>query len=138
MRAVLCALACSAALYAGAAGACGHCVEDKVASVYDYAVASRAFSQKQQVAFFGIDGALVVNDDSRRALEGVARGVAGVDPDSLRVSLDTASLSVAFDPRRTGFAALQKALEKRLASRHLTLLPMKVMDAPATLKAAPQ
>ncbi len=138
MRAITAALALSATLYAGAAGACGHCVEDKVASVYDYAVAQRAFSQKQQVAFFGIDGPLVVNDDSRRALDGVARGIAGVDAASLRVSLDTASLSIAFDPRRTGFAALQKALEKRLASRQLTLLPMRVMDAPATLKAAPK
>lgn len=138
MRAVLYATGFMLALCASAASACGHCVEDKVAAVYDYAVASQAFSQRHQVAFFGIDGPLVMNDGSRREIEAITRDIAGIDNGSTRVSLESAALSVAFDPRRISYAKLQSSLERKLAPKKLSLLPMRVMDAPAQLKAAPK
>jgi hypothetical protein len=125
-----------AALHASAAFACGYCVEDKVAAVYDHAVAMQAFSQKHQVAFFGIDGPLIVNDASRREIEALAKSVAGLDQGSVRVSVESAALSVAFDPRHISFATVQKSLEKKLAAKKLSLLPMRVMDEPAKLKSA--
>lgn len=124
------------ALHASAAFACGYCVEDKVAAVYDHAVAMQAFGQKHQVAFFGIDGPLIVNDASRREIEALAKSVGLLDKGSVRVSVESAALSVAFDPHRTGFAAVQKSLEKKLAAKKLSLLPMRVMDEPAKLKSA--
>jgi hypothetical protein len=134
MRAALHALGLILLSYASAASACGHCVEDKVAAVYDYAVVTQAFKQKHQVAFFGIDGALVVNDNSRREIEAIARDIPGLDKGSMRVSLESAALSVAFDPVRTSFAKLQSALERKLAPKKLSLLPMRVIDEPAKLK----
>ncbi len=138
MRAIARVAGLLLALQASAAFACGHCVEDKVAAVYDYAVATHAFSQKHQVAFFGIDGALAVNDSSRRELEGIARDIPGLDKGSTRVSLESAALSVAFDPKRISYANLQRTLEQRLTPKKLSLLPMRIMDGPAKLKAAPQ
>lgn len=126
------------ALQASAALGCGHCVEDKVAAVYDYAVVTKAFSQKQQVAFFGIDGTLMMDDGLRREIEVMAADVPGVDRRSPRVSLESAALSVAFDPRRVSYASLQRSLERKLAPKKLSLLPMRVMDQPARIKAAPQ
>jgi hypothetical protein len=134
MRALLCSAAILMGVWATPAGACGHCVEDKVAAVYDHAVATKAFGQKHQVAFFGIDGALATDDGTRRAIESLARDVPGVDQGSLRVSVETAALSAAFDPQRTSFAQLQRMLERRLAPKKLTLLPMRVMDGPAQIK----
>lgn len=134
MRAALRAVGLILLSYASAATACGHCVEDKVAAVYDYTIATAAFKQKHQVAFFGIDGPLVVNDDTRRDIASIARDIRGLDKDSMRVSLESAALSVAFDPARISFAALQSALERKLASKKLSLLPMRVMDEPAKLK----
>ena len=58
------------------------------------------------------------------------------DKGSARVSVEAATLSAAFDPRRISFAAMQKALERKLAAKKLTLLPLRVMDKPATLKTA--
>lgn len=52
--------------------------------------------------------------------------------DKIRFSM--ASLAVAFDPRRTAFADVQKALERKLAAKKLSLLPLRVMDSPAELK----
>lgn len=123
-------------LAASAAIACGHCVEDKIAAVYDYTVVTEALARQHQVAFFGIDGALVVNENSRRELDAIARDTAGVDKGSARVSLESASMSVAFDPRRTSFAVLQRALERKLAPKKLSLLPLQVMDQPVKIKAA--
>ncbi|MDB5822442.1 MAG: hypothetical protein JWR21_1146 [Herminiimonas sp.] len=125
-----------AALHAPPAFACGYCVEDKIASVYDHAVITRALDARHQIAFFGIDGAIVVDAKAVRELEALASNAEGADKGSLRISLDSAALAVAFDPRRTSFSGLQKSLEKKLAAKHLSLLPLRVMDAPATMKVA--
>lgn len=135
MRGFITVAAMLVAVHAPAAFACGYCVEDKIAAVYDHAVAMQAFGHKHQVAFFGIDGPLIVNQATQREIEASAQGVAGIDAGSVRVSVESAALSVAFDPRHLSFAALQKSLEKKLAAKRLTLLPMRVMDEPAKLKA---
>ena len=84
--------------------------------------------------FFHIDGPIAAGHESRRVLETIAESTEGVDKGSARASVESASLAVAFDPRRTSFAAVQKALERRLAANKLSLLPMRVMDRPAEMK----
>ncbi len=113
--------------------ACGHCVEDKIAAVYDHAVVVQALERKHHVAFFGIDGAIAPADGAR-AVKAAAESAHGVDRGSARVSAESASLSVAFDPQRVPFAALEKQLQRKLAPRGLTLFTMRVMERPAELK----
>ncbi len=119
------------ALQAPAALACGYCVEDKIAAVYDHAVVARALGRKHHVVFFHIDGPLAPGERTRRALEAIAESTEGVDTGSARMSVESASLAVAFDPRRTSIVDLQKALERKLAAKKLSLLPLRVMDRPA-------
>ncbi|HXM82392.1 MAG TPA: hypothetical protein VN929_10775 [Burkholderiales bacterium] len=123
-------LAASATAYA-----CGYCVEDKVAAVYDHAVVTRALSAKHVVVFFAIDGALAGGQRTQRSIEDTARAVPGVDAASVRVSVELAALSIAFDPRRTTLAAVEKVLDRRLAPFGLSLLTMKLMDRPGELNA---
>jgi hypothetical protein len=111
--------------------ACGYCVEDKMASVYDHTVVTRALGQQHHVAFFHIDGALATGEPTKRALLSIAESSPGVDRGSVRVSVDSASLAVAFDPQRTPVASLQRELERRLAARKLSLMLLQVMDRPA-------
>ena len=111
--------------------ACGYCVEDKMAAVYDHATVTRALAQKHQVAFFHIDGELAPGPATKRTLEGFANDLAGVDRGSARASPESAALSVAFDPQRAPVAALQASLERKLASRKNSLLLLQVMDRPA-------
>ena len=111
--------------------ACGYCVEDKMAAVYDHGTVTRALAQKHQVAFFHIDGELAFGLATKRALEELVNAATGVDRGSARVSPESAALSVAFDPRRVPVAALQAALERRLASGKNSLLLLQVMDRPA-------
>lgn len=134
-RAILGAAALLFALYGSTALACGYCVEDKIAAVYDHAIVMQALGQKHHVAFFAIDGMLALGDGTRRAIETVAESAYGVDKGSARVSVESASLSVAFDPQRVPFAVVQRALERKLAAKKLSLSPLRVMDGPASMKA---
>lgn len=134
MRAILCAAGLVLALSASAASACGHCVEDKVAAVYDYAVVTQAQTQRHHVAFFAIDGKIVADESLKRTIESAVRATDGVDKDSVRVSLELAALSFSFDPKRASFASVQKSLEKKLASRKLLLMELKFMDASTPVK----
>ena len=118
---------------APAALACGVCIEDKVAAVYDYDVVSRALGQGHHVAFFAMEGPNAAGPEARRMLESLAGSAAGVDRGSSRVSLETRSLSVAYDSRRTPLARLQLALEKKFAARKLSLVPLKVIERPGEL-----
>ena len=109
---------------------CGICVEDRIAQVYDHAVVMRAFGAGRQVAFFHIEGKIVPGTDAR-AIATLANSAAGVDRGSARVSLEARTLSVAFDPGRMRFASLQGQLDRKLAAKSLSLLPLKLMQRPA-------
>jgi hypothetical protein len=108
--------------------ACGVCVEDKIAAVYDHAAVHQALAAKRTVVFFHIDGKLVAGERSRRSISDIARGTPGVDAASVRVSVELASLALAFDGRRTNLVKVQENLEKRLSAQGLSLLAMQVRD----------
>jgi hypothetical protein len=129
-----------AALLAAAspAGACGYCVEDKIASAYDHALVAQAVAIGHHVAFYHLDGPLAQNDATKRALLSAAESVPGVDKGSVRVALDTLTIAFAFDPKRTSLVAAQSTLDKKLAVRKLSLFPMRVIERPGELKEIPQ
>lgn len=128
------ALALAAA--AQAAIACGHCVEDKIAAVYDHGVVSAALAKKHHVAFFAVEGRLTGSAAERRVMEQAAEAAYGIDRGTMRASAEAAAISMAFDPARVSYAALERSLARRMMRRGLTLLPLKVMDKPAELKTA--
>ena len=101
-----------------------------MAAVYDHAVVTRALARKHHVAFFHIDGPLVAGDATKQVLLKITDSAA-VDRDSARVSVESASLSVAYDPRRTAPTALQQDLERRLAAKKISLMLMQVLERPA-------
>ena len=124
----LLAAAAFAALLAGAdpAGACGVCVEDRVAAVYDHAVVEGAYRRGHAVAFLGIDGGRALDAAQARAVRAALAAVAGVERASIRVSPEGASCSAAYDPRRATPEAVASRASRRLASLGLTLLPLPV------------
>lgn len=123
-----------ASAFAFNAFACGFCIEDKIAAVYDHAVAMHAVAQRHQVAFFAVEGIIPSGEVSRRAIEAIAESLVGVDKGSARVSVDSASLSVAFDPARVPKEDLAIKLGRKLAGKGLTVGIMRIMDKPSELK----
>ena len=118
-----------------AAIACGYCVEDKIASTYDHLVVTRALGERHHVVFFHVDGPLEKDERMKTAIEAAATSTAGVDRGSVRVNLETLTLSLAFDPKRVPLVKLQAQLERKLAARKLTLMPLRIMEAPGDLAA---
>ncbi|HEX7055427.1 MAG TPA: hypothetical protein VF211_16000 [Burkholderiales bacterium] len=110
--------------FASSALACGYCVEDKIAAVYDHAAVTQAKARKHTVVYFAIDG--VIRDSPAR-LAKIVHSVPGVQKGSARVSAEFSALAVSFDPRATTLPALQSSLEKALKPRGLELLLLDTM-----------
>jgi copper chaperone CopZ len=119
-------LAAALAGLAGEARACGACAEDKVAAVYDHAVVEGAARRAHGVAFLAIEGPLPVDARLGRAVRTAIGSVAGVDRASVRVSLEFAACSAAFDPARASLETIVAEVNRRLAGRGLAVAPLRI------------
>jgi hypothetical protein len=113
--------------------ACGICVEDRVAAVFDNATVDAAVAKKRHLAFFGVEGSLPATAESRRAIADALQASGGIKG-TVRVSLESAAASAVFDPGKTSLAALREGAEARLAARGLTLTALRVIDGGGVLK----
>ena len=101
---------------------------NRVAAVSDDEILARAASRRHSVAFFAIHGVLSPGTQTSRSIEDIAEAIFGVDKGSIRVSREAAALSLAFDPRRATFAAIERMLDRKLAAMRLSLLPIRIID----------
>jgi hypothetical protein len=104
--------------------ACGHCEEDLVASVYDHGLVLRSQSLKQRIMYMAWDGPVARDDATARRLIQEASRATGVTPGSVRVSVQPAALSVAFNPAKTNQAQIEASLQTRLTKMHVMVLPL--------------
>ena len=104
--------------------ACGHCEEDLVASVYDHGLVLRSQSLKQRIMYMAWDGPVARDDATARRLIQEASRATGVTPGSVRVSVQPAALSVAFNPAKTNRAQIEASLQNRLTKMHVMVLPL--------------
>ncbi len=123
------ALALWLALTSSAVIACGYCVEDRIAAVYDHALQQRALAGRHQIAFFAWDGPLARNEATRKKMLAFAEATPGVDKGSARVAMEPAALAVAFDPQGGSASALQAALQKSLNPLKLSLVLLQAPTA---------
>jgi hypothetical protein len=112
------------------AAACGFCIEDRVAAVYDQATVEEAVKQKRYVAFFGIEGE--AHAVSPRALAAALEG-AGAVRGATKVSIHDHACAVVYDPKRTTMRKLADAAAKSLSSQGVTLTALRVIDASGKL-----
>jgi hypothetical protein len=91
----------------------------------------RALERGQHVALFHIEGRLPAGAAAKLALEKLAGSAPGAEKGSVRVSMASASLSIAFDPKLTQVVDLEKDIERRFAARKLSLLLLQVVDREA-------
>jgi len=108
--------------------ACGHCIEDKVAAVYDHAIVVKAVYEKHIVAFFGIEGPLVVNTAFKQEIQKILGSINGVDPNTSRISLETGSISFAYNPALLSYPTLMDSLDRKLKAKKLSVFPLEVLS----------
>lgn len=128
MRACLYLSGIVLSLNAATAAACGYCIEDKIAAVYDHTIVTQALDRKHHVAFFAITGNFAPDQGTRRAIEIIVESSKGVDKGSAKVSIESASLSLAFDPKRETLTTLQQAVAQKLAIKKLSLQPLRIIE----------
>ncbi|HSQ02554.1 MAG TPA: hypothetical protein VLN59_00885 [Burkholderiales bacterium] len=114
--------------------ACGYCIEDKMASVYDGALVAQAVRDKHRVAFFALVGPLSPDAAKREAIVHLVESVRGIDRHSTRLSVENAALSFSFDANAVPFALLHRTLARKLSSHGLSLELVSVMERPADFK----
>lgn len=116
---------------AGPVAACGLCAEDKVAATYDAAVVAGAAARHHLLMFAALEGPVAGTRPRlavliKRALERAP----GVDPGTVRVSLDPPAASCAWDPGRASRARLLGAANRSLASIGVRLRPLDPVVLP--------
>jgi hypothetical protein len=121
-------------LHAATALACGVCVEDRLAAVYDHRVVERALGARHHVAFWGLEGAVPGRDAKLREIVRSLDGITGVDRGTVRVSLEYGTMSFAFDPRRAPMRAVLRSAQHALAAGGLTPTLLRVIDDSTGLK----
>lgn len=119
------ALALGLAWGAASAMACGHCVEDRIAAVYDHALQQKTAAIQHQIAYFAWDGPLERSPTARSRIADAAQATPGVDKGSVRVSMEPAAIAVAFDPRRDTVEGITAALQKKVAGMKLSVVPLR-------------
>ena len=115
------------------AAACGFCVEDRVAAVYDQGAVDAALAGHRAVAFLGLDGEPAATEATRRALV-AALEASGAIRGSTRVALENGACAFTYDPARTELRALVAGANRRLRERHLVLNVLRWIDAAGTLR----
>jgi hypothetical protein len=106
MRTLLIALLAGlGSLIPATAGACGACIEDKVAATYDHAVIDRAIASHRQVVFVAIEGPLSPEKVVAQ-IAAAAPKVRGVQSGSLRTSTSPPAFSFVLDTGQDPRAAV--------------------------------
>jgi hypothetical protein len=113
------------------AHACGHCIEDKVAATYDYAVLTCAARNGHVVVFADLRGPAAGAGPALKAfIIHTLASTSGIDGGTVRVSLDPPAASFACDPVRHAPSALLDTVNPQLAAKGLRLAVIKIDHGP--------
>mgnify|MGYP001273053532 CR=1 FL=1 len=114
------------------AQACGFCIEDKIASVYDHALIIRAIGNGERVVFCSISSD-IANPNWDHVTRSI-RSAPSVDAKSVKFSKDTLALAFTYQADQIQLADLVQSLKDKLAKSRLTLEVIKTIDPKASDK----
>lgn len=112
------------ALLSTSGWACGHCEEDLVAAVYDHALLLESRALNQRIMYLAWDGPVARDASTGRKLAILAAGVPGITKGSVRVAVDPAALSMAFDPNKTNRIKIEFLLQEKFGKMNVMVLPL--------------
>jgi len=85
--------------------ACGHCLEDRIAAVYDHAMVTEARAHRHPIVYLAVGSP---GPETPARLARVRRQLAatpGVDAHSVRTDSDAAAAAFSFDPARLDWSS---------------------------------
>ena len=128
------ALAAALALSVRPALACGICVEDQVSATYDHDVLIQAEAAGRDVLYTAVRGRNAGSPRSHAVIRRALAVVAGVDRDSIRLSVLPPAASFAWDSKHHASGAILRAVNDKLAKSGLTLVALRTLGRSETIR----
>jgi hypothetical protein len=78
--------------------ACGYCLQDRIASVYDHVLVAKTKQLNQKMLYLVWDGPAARDKTTKRHLIAIASRIQGVTKGSVRVALEPPTIGLAYQP----------------------------------------
>ena len=101
--------------------ACGYCLEDRIASVYDHVLVAKTKQLNQKMLYLIWDGPANRDEAMRRELISITSRLPGITKGSVRVSLEPATIGLAYQPLKISREQVEALLLQRLKSKRIVV-----------------
>jgi hypothetical protein len=103
-------------LLSGNVFACGHCLQDRIASVYDHVLVAKTKQLNQKMLYLVWDGPAARDETTKRHLIAIASRIQGVTKGSVRVALEPPTIGLAYQPSIISRERIETLLSQELRS----------------------
>ena len=101
--------------------ACGYCLQDRIASVYDHVLVAKTKQLNQKMLYLVWDGPAARDETTKRHLLAIVSRIRGVTKDSVRVAVEPPTSSLAYQPSIISRDLIESLLLKELRAMNIVV-----------------
>ena len=101
--------------------ACGYCLQDRIASVYDHVLVAKTKQLNQKMLYLVWDGPAARDETTKRHLIAIASRIQGVTKGSVRVALEPPTIGLAYQPSIISRERIEALLLQQLRSMNIVV-----------------
>ena len=101
--------------------ACGYCLQDRFASVYDHVLVAKTKQLNQKMLYLVWDGPAARDETTKRHLIAIASRLQGVTKGSVRVALEPPTIGLAYQPSIISRERIETLLLQELHSMKIVV-----------------
>ena len=101
--------------------ACGYCLQDRIASVYDHVLVAKTKQLNQKMLYLVWDGPAARDETTKRHLIAIASRLQGVTKGSVRVALEPPTIGLAYQPSIISRERIETLLLQELHSMKIVV-----------------
>ena len=101
--------------------ACGYCLQDRIASVYDHVLVAKTKQLNQKMLYLVWDGPAARDETTKHHLLAIVSRIHGVTKDSVRVALEPPTIGLAYQPLSISRERIETLLLQQLRSMNIVV-----------------
>ena len=101
--------------------ACGYCLQDRIASVYDHVLVAKTKQLNQKMLYLVWDGPAARDETTKRHLLAIVSRIRGVTKDSVRVAFEPPTIGLAYQPSIISRDLIESLLLKELRAMNIVV-----------------
>ena len=101
--------------------ACGYCLQDRIASVYDHVLVTQTRQLNQKMLYLLWDGPAYHDEKTRRTLIEITSRIKGVTKGSVRISLEPPTIGLAYQPLSISSEQIETVLLQKLRAKKIVV-----------------